>query len=192
MKSKSGEWVSTKPWQTKEWKDMRKCLIKDHCEMCGGTEILVLHHIKTASVGLHAKGAFEDYMDPQMAAVQTLCRRCHFAAEHGMVLCSECRQHYHKPKYNKCYKCAQVDWVICKFCGERRHDSKYDSCTHCRDAVEFSTFTFCWRFGKPIATFEVECLECEFRTGEDDMGQSDCPKGCIYLIPPAQRKEESK
>ncbi|MFH1227002.1 MAG: hypothetical protein V1701_03740 [Planctomycetota bacterium] len=46
MINKDGKKVSTKPWVTKEWKEMRKKLIKDKCEQCGGTEKLTLQHLK--------------------------------------------------------------------------------------------------------------------------------------------------
>ena len=45
MINKDGKKVSTKPWNTKEWKELRKKLIKDKCEQCGSTEDLVLQHL---------------------------------------------------------------------------------------------------------------------------------------------------
>jgi len=33
-----------KSWQTKDWKERRKKIIKDKCEICGNTEILTLQH----------------------------------------------------------------------------------------------------------------------------------------------------
>jgi len=36
--------MSKKSWQTKDWRERRKRLIKDKCEQCGATEDLAVHH----------------------------------------------------------------------------------------------------------------------------------------------------
>lgn len=38
--------VSTTPSQLKEWKDKRKTILKDKCEVCGSTNVLILHHLE--------------------------------------------------------------------------------------------------------------------------------------------------
>jgi ribosomal protein L37AE/L43A len=46
VRNLSGQNVSTKPYQLKAWKDKRSQLLKDKCEICGGTKVLIIHHLK--------------------------------------------------------------------------------------------------------------------------------------------------
>jgi len=45
MLNKENKSVSTKPWQTKEWKKLRDNLLKKKCKQCGNTNDLVLQHL---------------------------------------------------------------------------------------------------------------------------------------------------
>lgn len=47
MINKEGKKVTTKPWQTKQWRDMRKRILGDCCTQCGSTKKpLVIQHLK--------------------------------------------------------------------------------------------------------------------------------------------------
>lgn len=160
MINKAGKQTTTKPWDTKAWKEMRGRLLKDRCKMCGSTEKpFVLHHIK-GKVG--GKKGFAQYMDPKPTDVQTLCKPCHMRITRGYVLCKQCGKEWHKSRWRVCYKCAGSP------------------------PSAPSVFEMCHRWGARTPTFEVECLECELRTGEDEMGQTACPEDCKYLIPPSK------
>lgn len=61
MINKKGKTVSTKPWQTAEWKKLREALIKDYCEQCGRKEgPFVLHHLKRLSPLMLTRRKVED------------------------------------------------------------------------------------------------------------------------------------
>ena len=50
-----------------------------------------------------------DYLDltPEKAII--ICQRCHYAREHGMVLCQKCKTYYIKAnsRYKTCYRCSK-------------------------------------------------------------------------------------
>lgn len=47
----------------------------------------------------------EAYLDFTPETVEALCKRCNYAREHGKVLCTKCREHYHNMRYTQCYQC---------------------------------------------------------------------------------------
>ena len=51
---------------------------------------------------------FDEYKDLNDDRIVVLCTRCHYAREHGLVLCKTCGKGYHKPKYDQCWKCIQT------------------------------------------------------------------------------------
>jgi len=110
MINKKGKTVSTKPWQTAEWKKLRKELLKDYCEQCGSKNgPFVLHHIqKSPSIkitGYKVEGEiFNDY-----------CRQNNIRAD----------------KHGQLYTTIQKQGIKCPICSitlseyHRRKDGMY-------------------------------------------------------------------
>ncbi|MHA1888995.1 MAG: hypothetical protein ACTSX0_13300, partial [Promethearchaeota archaeon] len=49
-----------------------------------------------------------DYYDFERNCI-VLCRKCHYATEHGMDLCPVCKKKYKKKKYDTCFDCLPED-----------------------------------------------------------------------------------
>lgn len=43
----------------------------------------------------------------EFSNIQTLCKRCHFAIEKGMILCYLCKKNYHPISFSSCYNCKE-------------------------------------------------------------------------------------
>lgn len=119
-------------WHTKEWKEMRSRLIGDRCEQCGSTEgpMVLQHHwhpptfkqvlheaacvlgklewmkeVHDKATEMH-KANQERYMSGQDTS--TWCTKCAYLKDkHNMILCYECREHYHKDHLQRCRYCEE-------------------------------------------------------------------------------------
>lgn len=114
MLNEDGKFVSTRPWKTKEWRDMRNDLIKDYCEQCGSTkEPFVLHHIKGHSYSWINKKVlirrmFNDYLpshvDKDDLKDVERCPKCSKASlskrktKYPIYRCSSCYHEFDTPK----------------------------------------------------------------------------------------------
>jgi len=47
----------------------------------------------------------ETYLIFTPETVEALCKRCHYARDHGKVLCTRCGENYHSTRYTQCYAC---------------------------------------------------------------------------------------
>jgi len=89
-----------KTWQTKEWKDAVKEFTKGKvCQWCGGTSYLTAHHPYRNSYGN------QTYLDLYLSGAIVLCRSCHFAIHHSLILCPVCKKHYMRLGADMCYGC---------------------------------------------------------------------------------------
>jgi hypothetical protein len=81
----------------------------------------------------------EEYMS--LTNCEALCKRCHWAAERGLMLCPVCKVHYMNPRHSKCQHCAMVIYKH-PWCGrEFNVDSRYnvypsDFCEDCAFLLE--------------------------------------------------------
>ena len=90
--------------QSKEWRDKRKELLGECCELCGSKEILALHHFDNDSYR-----DIKTYKTLADKKVVTLCKRCHFALHHGMDICPKCKKKYKQFRFPTCYGCAHPE-----------------------------------------------------------------------------------
>lgn len=61
--------------------------------------------------------------------IETLCKRCHFAIEKGMILCYICKKKYHPKSFDSCYDCKQEH--------ERRYEEFEKEIDKLEDEIEF-------------------------------------------------------
>ncbi len=125
-------------WHTKEWKMMRDARIGGECEQCGATDSLVLQHLwhppkfqKVRREAAHILGLKEESYEVWQEAKKlykanqerylsgddtiTLCKKCAFLWDkHGLILCKDCKEHYHPLSDGKC-----------KYCKEEQSNSSY-------------------------------------------------------------------
>ena len=90
-----------KVWQSKEWKDAVKAFVEDKgkCAWCGGTEYLTAHHPYQKSY------AGDVYLNLYLSGCICLCRKCHAAVHHGLVLCPRCKKKYMRFESEMCFEC---------------------------------------------------------------------------------------
>jgi len=57
--------------------------------------------------------ASEGYQNPEYLDLgtdtRTLCQRCHFATENGMLLCHLCKKQYMRPPNTTCWRCRDAE-----------------------------------------------------------------------------------
>ena len=49
--------------------------------------------------------AKEEYLS--LSHTRTLCRRCHYAIERGLMLCMYCEKKFHNPRFDSCSDCKE-------------------------------------------------------------------------------------
>jgi hypothetical protein len=100
-----------KKWTGKIWQEKRLEFIRikgGHCEWCGSTEYLTVHHPSRNEYGTDA------YMDFYLSGCILLCRRCHQATHVGRTLC----QNEHQDNENH-YKWHDAE--MCSYCFLKLH-----------------------------------------------------------------------
>jgi hypothetical protein len=86
-----------------KWKQIRRNLMRGKAgEGLSFEEITRVTNEKYAGFKARAELMYMEFTPDNVAV---LCRRCHFAAEHGKTLCKRCRVHYHNPHFPVCFKC---------------------------------------------------------------------------------------
>ena len=96
-----------KPWYSSQWRQRRKLLLKDRCELCGSSkQPLVLHHWR------EKQEKFEDYLLLNPDSLITMCKPCHFQWHKvGRLYCPSCEKRRRLPEYNICWACAYPEEV---------------------------------------------------------------------------------
>lgn len=93
----------------KAWKSRIKEIITEetecaHCRLKNPDAVLQIHH---QSRDAYKKENFHLYerLSPELPFL-VLCKKCHWAAHHGMTICKECGKNYHPEQYERCFKCS--------------------------------------------------------------------------------------
>jgi len=118
--------LTKKSWQTKDWKERRKQVIKDRCEQCGETENLTLqHHSLPEKYNKYYKSAFmyyhdlfieeninvlnnlitkediENYIDTTPREIYNMCPKCsgsyYTRKKEPHFVCGRCKYEFNEP-----------------------------------------------------------------------------------------------
>jgi len=122
---------SSRPsWTKAKWKKRRKKIIGDRCVNCGSTQgpFVLQHHwhpppwkqvlretahrmgmcIYAYPVKIEASRTYRIQQKRYESCIDTntYCQRCAFMEDiHGKMLCKECGEKWHDPRYRVCYQC---------------------------------------------------------------------------------------
>jgi hypothetical protein len=89
-----------KIWRSAAWRKAVKEFTKGKvCSWCGGTTYLTGHHPYRNSYGN------DTYIDLYLSGCIILCRSCHYAIHHSLILCPICKKHYMRLGASMCYGC---------------------------------------------------------------------------------------
>ncbi len=131
-----------KSWTTKEWKDKRALIIKNECEKCGCTGIMVLNHywhppkanqIKKAYIRRNLTFKIEDFLKWERMAIRT--KAWPYILKEGVIK-RFLNSFYIKDKYYKENQ-AEVDDYVYRECykNHKRYMSLEDTETLCRSCA---------------------------------------------------------
>ena len=87
-------------WSSSAWKKAVKEFTAGRvCQWCGGTKYLTAHHPYRNSLN------DETYLNLYLSGCLCLCRSCHFAIHHSLILCPICKLKYMRIGADCCYGC---------------------------------------------------------------------------------------
>lgn len=94
----------------KAWRDAVKAIITPDkvCVRCGKhpekENPLTIHHT-TREAYFYENFHLYEKLSPELP-FELVCKRCHFAAHKGMVICKKCKERYHPGGYETCFPCS--------------------------------------------------------------------------------------
>lgn len=96
--------MKRKPWQLASWRRRRQEILKtrSQCEWCESKEKLTMDHITRTNI--LSEERYAALLDED---ILVLCHRCAFARRKGYVLCQDCKEKYHRPRFSQCYSCKK-------------------------------------------------------------------------------------
>lgn len=149
------------PWKTSYWKNKRKLLIKDHCDVCGSNiGTMVLQHTKQP---MKYSLIYKSLLDTlAMQLVEAKPKTNEWVTEfiekrneiyksfsddikkQALIISLNESIEYLEFKHTKtcCKRCAAIEdrivpeYVLCKICGEKYHNPIYEMCYICFGKTE--------------------------------------------------------